>query len=113
MILEIGVDRSQKKAIVEGKLNHSQSGKGVRTLRWMCDPDGDHASWRVKFTNGSPFKNGKAEFGGSHGADGGVLKVLKKEDDGEEPQHYSYDVWCTDNDGTTYDTDPEVVLWPV
>lgn len=108
MILEISVDRSQKKATVEGEVDHSHRAKGGRTLRWMCDPDGDHTSWRVEFTNGSPFKNGKTEFGRAGGSDGGVLK----KNGGTEPQHYVYNAWCTDPDGTTYDTDPEVVLWP-
>lgn len=109
MILEISVDRSQKKATVEGDVAHSQRAKGGRMLRWMCDPDGDHASWRVKFTNGSPFKDGKTEFGRDGGSDGGVLK---EKDKGSDPEHFTYDVWCTDPDGTTYDTDPEIVLWP-
>lgn len=107
MILEIGVDTSKKMATVEGKTDHSQDGKGGRTLRWMCDPDGGHDSWRVKFTNGSPFEGDKTEFGGTNGSDGGVLKKIN----GNGPKRYKYDVRCVSG-GTTYDTDPEVVLWP-
>lgn len=108
MILEIGIDRTKRKATVEGTPDHSHRGRGGQVLRWMCDPDGDHASWRVEFPEGSPFTNGKTEFGGERGADGGVLRRPQ----GDEPERYRYDVWCTDGDGTTYDTDPEVVLWP-
>lgn len=105
MILEIDYDASTGKATVEGKTEHSHRGRGGGTLKWMCDPQRGQG-WRVRFTAGSPFRDGRLELSGTNRPDGGVLKDVSR------TERYPYDVWCTDTDGVEYDTDPEVVLEP-
>lgn len=107
MILKIDIDANNK-VTVEGNTDHSHGTKGGGTLKWQSQPGKGHKSWSVRFKEDSPFEDDTLEFSGTTGAVGGELK----KNNGEENDHYPYEVCCTDKDGNQYCEDPEIVLWP-
>lgn len=109
VILHIDIDGSGN-VTVRGKEGHAWNANGKTPLHWQAKPGKNHRAWTVSFGSeeNSPFDDGKWEFGKEGGApDGGTLKSH----DGPK-EHFKYDVTCTDEHGTEFRSDPEVVLWP-
>lgn len=107
MILEISIN-SKNEVTVEGRTNHKLGTQGGGMLLWKCEPNKGHKGWEVKFDDHepSPFVDGKKEFGGPPGADGGRLAERDSE------KSFKYYVSCTDSGGNKREADPEVIIWP-
>lgn len=110
MILEIDIDYEAEKITVRGKHDHSYHANGNTPLQWQAKPGKQHKKWTVTFPEEKcPFKHGECKFGKEgEGPDGGQLVS----NNGDAKLHFPYDVTCTDKNDKTFNSDPEVVVWP-
>lgn len=103
-LLEIGVENG--KVVVRKKRDHAWNANGGTKVGWKVNGK-KFADWTVDFPpDRTPFANGETHFE-KQGPKWGKLKSHKG-----GPATYSYDVTCTDKQGTCYKSDPEVVVWP-